>query len=203
MPAYFSLTFELNKSHNAMKDFYENLIYAGLVFQSGYCGFENERFEDIITWNQNKLDENFELGYTEHHSHDYRQMLFHYVDFSEVRVFVMNDRTERTFSFDVIIPESDLLNYTKDNEGRYSVQRNFERMERLKSVAKKMWVNSSVLAIQTGWECSDIPPSAEDIARGIQPQTEPFCIIQAVSVVKDQDHIYEYIQRNGVLIEEA
>lgn len=202
MPAYFSLTFEMYKSKDAISAFCETLIHSGLVFKSGYWGFENDTFDDIIIWNQKKLNENFQLGYTEHHSHDYKQMLFDFFDFSEVRLFVMNNRKERTFSFELIVPEDDLLDYTEENEGKYSVQRKTERMERLKSVAKRMWVGTAALAIQTGWEASDIPPSAEKIAKGIKPQIEPFCIIDSSSLVKESFLIYEYIERSGVLIED-
>lgn len=202
MPAYFSLAFELNKSQDVIRTFCENLIHSGLVFKSGYWGFENDSFEDIIAWNQNKLDKNFQLGYTEHHSHDYKQMLFDYFDFSEVRLFVMNNRKKRTFCFELIVPEDDLLDYIEDNEGKYFVQRNFERMEQLKSVAKRMWVSTDILAIQTGWEGSDFPPSVEKIAGGIEPQIEPFCIINSSLFDTEQDLVYEYVERSGVLIED-
>lgn len=202
MPAYFSLAFELNKSQDVIRTFCENLIHSGLVFKSGYWGFENDSFEDIITWNQNKLDKNFQLGYAEHHSHDYMQMLFDYFDFSEVRLFVMNNRKKHTFCFELIVPEDDLLDYIEDNEGKYFVQRNFERMEQLKSVAKRMWVSTDILAIQTGWEGSDFPPSVEKIAGGIEPQIEPFCIINSSLFETEQDLVYEYVERSGVLIED-
>lgn len=202
MPAYFSLTFELNKSQDVIRTFCENLIHSGLVFKCGYWGFENDSFEDIITWNQNKLDKNFQLGYTEHHSHDYKQMLFDYFDFSEVRLFVMNNRKKRTFCFELIVPEDDLLDYLEESEGKYFMQRRPERMEQLKSVAKKMWVGTDILAIQTGWEGSEFPPAAEKIARGIKPQIEPFCIINSSSFEKEQDLVYEYMERSGVLIED-
>lgn len=107
MPAYFSLTFELNKSRNAVGAFCETLVHSGPVFKSGYWGFENDSFAGIIAWNQKKLDEDFELGYTEHHSYDYKQMLFDYADFSEVRLFIMNQRRKPVFSFALIVPEYD------------------------------------------------------------------------------------------------
>lgn len=202
MPAYFSLTFEMYKSKDAISAFCETLIHSGFVFKSGYWGFENDSFDDIIVWNQNKLDENFEIRFTEHHSHDYKQMLFDLFDFTEVRLFVMNNRKKRTFSFVLIVPEDDLLDYTEENEGKYSVRRNTERMEQLKSVSKKMWVGTDTLAIQTGWEESDIPPSAGEIAEGIKPQIEPFCIINSSSFEKEPALVYEYIERGGVLIED-
>ena len=171
MPAYFSLTFELNKNHHAIRDFCETLIRSGLVFKSGYWGFENDSFEDIF-------------------------------DFSEVRLFVMNNRKKRTFTFELIVPESDLLICTEEKEGKYSVQLKSERMEQLKSVAKKIWVGTAALAIQTGWELSDLPPLAEKIARGMKPQTEPFCIINSSSLEKEPILVYEYMERSGVLMED-
>ena len=92
MPAYFSLTFELKKTHDAIGAFCRALIHSGLTFKSGYWGFENDSFEDMIQWNQKKLDENFELGEKEHHSHDYKQFVFDYFDFSEFILFIMNNR---------------------------------------------------------------------------------------------------------------
>ena len=201
MPAYFSLTFELNKTHHAIGDFCETFICSGLTFKSGYRGFENDSFEDIMKWNQNKLDENFELGETEHHSHDYKQLLFDYFDFSEVRVFVMNNRKEPTFTFELIVPEYDLIEYVGKENGKYSVQIKTERMEQLKSLAKNVWIHSSVLAIQTSWECSSYPPLAKEIAAGIRPQAEPFCILNSSSLKNETDFVLENIERNGVIIQ--
>ena len=202
MPAYFSLTFELNKAHDAIGAFCETLIHSGLIFKSGYWGFEKDSFEDIIQWNQKKLDENFELEETEHHSHDYKQFVFDYFDFSEVRLFIMNNRKEPTFTFELIVPEDDLREYAEKENGKYSVQRNTKRMEQLKSLAKNIWIHSSVLAIQTSWECSSRPPVAEKIAAGMEPQAEPFCIFNASSLKNETNFIFENLERNGVLIED-
>lgn len=128
MPAYFSITFELNKGRDAIDSFCKTLIHSGLVFKSGYWGFEND--------------------------------------------------------------------------GTYSVGQKTERMEQLISVAKKMWVGTDILAVQTGWEDSAIPPSAGEIAKGVTPQAEPFCIINSSSFKKELALTYKYIERNGVLIED-
>lgn len=202
MPTYFSITFELNKGQGAVGSFCKALIHSGPVFRSGYWGFENDSFDDIITWNQDKLNKNFQLGYTEHYSHDYKQMLFDYFNFSEVRLFVMNNKKKHTFSFELIVPEYDLLDYIEERDGTYSVEQKTERMEQLISVAKKMWIGTDILAVQTGWEHSNVPPSAGKIAKGIKPQTEPFCIINSSSFKKEPALTYEYIERNGVLIKD-
>ncbi|MDD3403592.1 MAG: hypothetical protein PHQ72_09585 [Hespellia sp.] len=197
MPAYFSLTFELSKSKIAVANFCRALINSGLTFESGYWGFENDSFEDIIKWNQSHLDNNFKLGFTEHHSHDYKQMLFNYCNFSEVRVFVMNNEKGATFNFELIVPEDDLLNYPENN----SIEHKTEKMEQLKSIAQKVWIATDVLAIQTGWEGSDIPPLASKIAEGVKPQIEPFCIIKFSSFIEQSTLSFKNIEKGGVLIE--
>ena len=163
MPAYFSLTFELNKSRNAVGAFCKTLIHCGPVFKSGYWGFEDDS-----------------------------------------RLFIMNHRRTPVFSFELIVPEGNLWVYTEENRAACSVQGKLERMELLKSVAKKMWAGTDLLAIQTGWGLSDVSPSAGEIAGGTKPQTEPFCIIPSSSFLfeKDAAFAYEYMERNGVFIED-
>ena len=58
---------------------------AGMKFQSGYWGFEEDSLEEATEWNQRKLEEDFNLGFTEHHSHDYKQVIYKFGGYSEVR----------------------------------------------------------------------------------------------------------------------
>lgn len=201
MPAYFTIIFELNKSKTVIKDFCNALLDAGLVFKSGYCGFENDSFDDIVAWNQNKLDNNFQLGYTEHYSHDFKQMLFDFSDFSEVRLFVMNDKKSSTFDFHLIMPEDDFVEWEK-SKGGYIPHNKTEKMDLLKVIAKFMWNSLEILALQTAWECSDYPPKAKNISCKTRPQTEPFCIIKKSSIVDKLGLPFEEIGRNSVLIED-
>lgn len=200
MPAYFSVTFELNKSKTAVRDFCTALIDAGFIFKSGFWGFEKDSFEDIIVWNQTKLDENFQLGCAEHHSHDFKQMLFDFADFSEVRLYITNDKKTSTFNFHLIIPEKDLVELPRQKE--QSPYHKTEKMELLKILAKHMWKNTEILAIQTEWEYSDSTPKAKNISKKIKPQAEPFCIIKNSPIVKKLSLLFEKVERNGVLIEE-
>lgn len=126
-------------------------------------------------------------------------MLFEFLDFTEVRLFVINNKNSNTFHYILIIPEDDILELTLiDN--KYKISKNFEKMNILKDLAKQIWINNKdVLAIQTGWECSDFPPKAEIILKDGKPQCEPFCIIQNQNI--SNDYNYEIIGRNGVLIE--
>ena len=200
MPAYFSVRFELSKGPTAIHDIYDALVRSGLSFKNGYWGCENETFEEIKRWNQEKLDADFELGYTEHHSHDFKQMQFELDDYSEVRVFVLNIKTEATFSILLIIPEEDFLEYEKNGE-KYTVIRLHEKMERIIEFAKRVWIDSDVLTIQTEWECSeDRPTKHADLDDSCPPQTEPFSIIPRNKFSTKWNFANEEIDRDGILL---
>jgi hypothetical protein len=68
--------------------------------------------EEIIEWNQQKLDEDFELGYDQDVSHDYRQILLAGHPFSECRAYIMNGR--RSLAFNCIVPESEISSHDCD-----------------------------------------------------------------------------------------
>lgn len=201
MPAYFSISFELKKGPNAIIEFFYALNQTGLKFKSGFWGFENDSFDDIVKWNQSKLDDDFILGFTEHYSHGYKQMLFHYSDFSEVRLFIMNNVRESTFLAHLIVPEDDLVEYVEEN-GQYVANKMQERMEHLKQLAKTIWTVSSALTIQTAWECSDAPVKYDKISPNCPPQTEPFSIISSKKCFKQWDIKKKYIERDGVFLEQ-
>ena len=201
MPAYFSIIFELNKSKTAIKDFCASLIGAGLIFKSSYLEFENNSFDDIVAWNQNEFNNDFQLGYTEHDSHGFKQMLFDFSDFSEVRLHIMNVKKASTFEFQLIIPEDDFVEWIKTN-GEYIPHNKIEKMNLLKAVAKILWNSIEILAIQTAWECSDYPPKAKHISSKTKPQIEPFCIIKESSIIDKLGLPFEKVGQNGVLIED-
>ena len=175
MPAYFSICFECEKKKiykDLVHDFCQGLLENGFAFLSGYWGYEEDSLADIITWNQRKLEENFQLDRAEHHSHGYKQLLFSYGDFSEVRLFLLNFREEERFSFVVIIPEDELISWKKgvpDYDGA--------KIDRLVQVCERMWQQPYVGAIQTELELSDPVPQAEEIRDGAAPGVEPFAIL--------------------------
>ena len=94
MPAYFnmSLVFERKDIYPEFtRDVNDLLQKAGLKFKSGYYDEKKYSLEEISSWNQKHLENNFQLGFTEDCSHDYKQMLFEYGGVSEVRGFWMNN----------------------------------------------------------------------------------------------------------------
>lgn len=175
MPAYFSVRFVCEKKNiypDLVKDFCESLLAGGFAFLSGYWGSEEDSFADIIAWNQKKLEENYELGFTEHYSHGYKQMLFDYGGYSEVRMFVSNDRDEDVFSFDVIIPEDELIDWNGGAPGY-----NSEKIAGLERFCQKIWMQAYISTVQTELELSDPAPTAEEIRAGAVPGAEPFAIL--------------------------
>lgn len=113
MPAYFNLSVQFRRDElypTLVKDFYTMLREAGMKFLSGYWGFEEDSLEETIEWNQRKLEEDFNLGFTEHHMHDYKQVVYSFGSYSEVRGFWMNNYPDDgEFTHEIIIPESDVL----------------------------------------------------------------------------------------------
>ena len=113
MPAYFNISLQFKREDiydNFMNDFYTALNIAGLKFLHG-CGCDNEiSQQQIVEWNQHKIEQNFALGFTEHCSHDYKQSYFDFGEYTEVRGFWLNNYPEYDmFCYEIIIPESDVL----------------------------------------------------------------------------------------------
>lgn len=210
MPAYFEVTFEVPKGPNVIYEFYHVLMQSGLTFKSGFWGFEEDALEDILNWNQKKMDADFEIGFEEHHSHDYKQIQFEFGDFSEARVFILNTKNAPSFSVLLIVPEDDLIKYEK-NDDKYNVIRNTEKMSSIMELVKKVWTDYNVLSIQTGWECSDCPPKYAELSEDRLPQIEPFAIIPRNCVSetylraqqKDSEQLdikVDDLERDGILL---
>lgn len=209
MPAYFSIGFELNKSKTVINDFCNTLIKSGLVFKSGYWMFENDSFDDIIAWNQEKLDNNFQLGDAEDFSHDYKQILFDFADFSEVRLYLINNQKYSTVHFYLIIPEDDFFSYgdkdlstQKIIDNRVVPKRLYQKMDLVKDFVVKIWENSSSLAIQTGWETSNLPALLKEIEEGVPPLCEPLCIMPRNLMNDSWNLDGKNIAKDGILLED-
>lgn len=67
MPAYFNLSVQFRRDDlypAFVKAYYTMLDEAGMKFQSGYWGFDEDSLEETIKWSQRKLVEDFNLGFT-------------------------------------------------------------------------------------------------------------------------------------------
>lgn len=180
MPAYFNISVQFRRDElypTLVKDFYTLLDEAGMKFLSGYWGFEEDSLEETIKWNQRKLEENFNLGFTEHHMYDYKQMVYSFGSYSEVRGFWMNNYPDdEEFTHEIIIPESDVL------AEEYLVQFKIEKIEELMELSKRIWQFPPIKAIQTGLEGNDASVSLVKLAGGRYPNIWPFAIVEETEV---------------------
>lgn len=201
MPAYFSIIIDIkkeNKYDGIFADFVEVLKKNGFVFKSGFWGFENQPLEEIISWNEERLKEDFELGLDEHYSHGYRQICWDYHDFSEVRSYILNNRDRNHFSINIIIPENDFIAYEKGKE----IYDN-EIVRDLFELAVDIWEWGYVETIQTELELSDPPAMLESVENGEGPLVEPFAIIplKYYSDLFGEKYRKQIIGRDGILLQ--
>ncbi len=171
------------------------LIDCGLTYKSGYWRSGDDSLEDIIVWNRQQLERNFSLGYTEHYSGGYKQMLFDWEGFSEVRLFINNEAEDDFFSFSLIVPESDLMSCGDDES--VSEQK---KIEQLQELALGMWSRENLSCIQTRWECSFGAREPGEIERGKAPSTEPFSIIPAGVYKESWGYAVGKTERKGLLL---
>ena len=201
MPAYYSISISIKKKNKydcLFEDFINILKSKGFVYKSGFWGFEDNTLDEIISWNTDKLNSDFELGDDENYLHDYKQICWNYQSFSEVRLFIFNIQKKDSFSFNIIIPEDDFIKF-KRGTAKYDPQ----VISVLKQLACDIWQWEYVDAIQTSLELSDGDVSFDKIEKGELPSAEPFAIIPAVFWNGSDDREYNVtaIQRGGALIE--
>jgi len=178
MPAYFSLIVSVKKeklTDNLFGDFVSLLTDSGFKYVGGLRDYENAPLSDIIDWNTDLLSKDFELGYSEDVSADYRQIVWKYRRFSSVRLFISNTKEDDYFTLNLIIPESEVTKFNWDSGRpffRCSVTQG------LKNLAVKIYESGIAETIQTGLE-EDEEVSPSDIQSGEMPSVNPFAIIPA------------------------
>ena len=120
MPAYFEMSLQFRREDlypGFIADFDAALDRAGVKFDSGCWKDRGLSQGEIAAWNQKKLDGDFVLGYTTHCSNDYKQTLYSFGGYEEVRGYWMNQYpAEGAFTYLMIIPESEVV-----DEGNYTI----------------------------------------------------------------------------------
>ncbi len=202
MPAYFSIDVSIRKKdmyEGIYADFIELLQEEGLKFAGGYMEFMDESLEEIISWNEKKLMEDFVIGDDEHYSHDYRQACFDYRGFSEVRMFILNVTEDDEFNFIIAIPEDELIQL---KDGKFSYKPDI--MADIKQLIIKIWDLESVAAIQTTLELSGETTSVNDLEKGKSPMIVPFAIIPEMCMNADPGEgiSVTHIAGDGILLED-
>ena len=202
MPAYFTIDFQYKKSDikdNTVRDFFGNLLTCGLVYKGGYWKSQNDTLNEILLWNQQKLEEDYVLGYKEHVGNGFKQMLFQFYSFSEVRLIINNSSSHDSFSFYLIIPEDDFLEYG-ERKGTRQIIRLQNKMDIIEKLALQMWKIGYMSCIQTSWECSGCATDIHDIAKGIEPLIEPFAIVSEELFKKGWKCEFKKVDRNGIVL---
>ena len=98
MPAYFEMSLQFQREDlypGFIADFDAALERSGLRFLSGCWEDRGLSQREIAAWNQKKLEKDFCLGPTTHRSRDYKQTLYRFGDYSEVRGFWMNQYPDK------------------------------------------------------------------------------------------------------------
>lgn len=147
MSTYYSLVFTYDRktlTHSSVAKFYNALISAGAGFKGGVYEGSNLTLSEIININSKKLLENYELGYDEDGTNDYKQALFAIEGFSYARVFIMNnDPKEGEYYFHLIVNENEVMStgtrihYKKDS------------IDRLLTLAKSVMKATKALLVRT------------------------------------------------------
>lgn len=199
MSAYFSLSIELPASPNAVRHFFSALQKNGAIFKCGFLDAQNDSYDELIQWNQRYM-EGKETGYDKKTKRScIKQLLFDFDEFSEFRAY-LSPISDESFCVDIIVPEEDLYEYN-DLGGSSPIHKKHELMDVIKNLALDIWRDTPSTAIQTAWECSDVPPYLQEIQKNTPPMAEPFCIIPA-SLYKEAWKMPAVpTEKDGVLIE--
>jgi hypothetical protein len=186
VPAYYSVGFQYEREA-VRATFLRNLYSAMLRGRFAYGGVlawgcrGDLTLDEVINWNQERLDRDFELGYTEDVSNDYRQVLLCHTQYSECRVIVLNG-SRLIF---VIVPEADVFEIggpfpvelsAEDAEGLAEYARP-EQVEPLKQLALAVWQSGLVVSVQTCGELS-APTDYAPLKEGESPSMLPFAIVE-------------------------
>ena len=198
MPAYFSLSVEFSRyelDFDTLKALKAYLDHAGLKFKSGVKESEKDSIEEINDYNQKKLEDNYVLGYTDDRTEDYKQALYEYGGFSEVRGFFVNGSpTEKEYEYILVIPEEEVRN----DDGTYKA----DAVQKLKELVTKLWLMPQIRSIQTGLESTEGIIPENDIKAGTAPSAHPFAVVsqKMFTALNKDDYESEQINAGGVII---
>jgi hypothetical protein len=179
MPAYYTVGLQYDRAA-VRPDFLRNLYATMMHGDFNYGGVlpwgcrGNLTLHEVIRWNQERLDRDFELGFTEDVSNDYRQVLLHHPQYSECRLI------------HIIVPEADVFDiggplpaelYPADAEELTGHTRP-EQVEPLKQLALAVWQSGLVNSVQTYGELGAATGYAS-LREGEAPSMLPFAIVEA------------------------
>lgn len=205
MPGYFSIVIQIkkdNKYNGLISDLTDALVSNGFIYDRPDYDCGDNSLSDVIEYNNAKLKDDFELGYDEHFSHDFRQIYWKFCSFSVVRQFYYNEKDMDWFESHIIIPEHDFIHYIESANGHPAFEP--QAITALKSLAEALWRLSFIEAIQTELELTDGATTLRGLESGECPCAFPFAIIRSEYLNENHKHIFSKItsiDRNGLLLE--
>jgi hypothetical protein len=170
MPAYFELAFSFRYSDlhvNFVKQVYDTIFQNGFLYKDSYLD-PGISLDEIIAWNQNKLEKKFKLGLKQTLRQGYHQILLQREGYTELRLFWMYSNEE--ISLFLITPESDIL----DANFKFISSKFTPFIE----LAKVMWDKTDVITIQTALEIDGGVTDLKGIVSSKElPFVRPFAIL--------------------------
>ena len=199
MPAYFSLVLSIKKKENnkrLFKEFVRLLEKSGFKFKSGFMDCHADTLKDIIKINTEKLFVDFELPEDEHYTQGYRQSVWEFGGFSEVRMFIQNYREDDYFTFNIIVPEDEVYDFKGEPYYKKAA------VAALKALALSIWKRKYVMAVQTCLE-GDFETAPDMISEDEKPSVKPFAIVPSsyLKGERSDSFLYTNVRRKGILIE--
>ena len=164
MPAYTSIDFEFDKpvGNDFVRRFYTAFLNDDIRFSRALAwGSEpDQTLEDIIAWNQHKLDMNFIPGMDTHIRHYSRQICLTVPPFSECRLIISN--YENWLKVWCIIPETEI---------------SAANCKVIEDAALRTWSEFDVKIVESYGELEGAVGAAK-VAKGVQPAARLFAIVR-------------------------
>lgn len=198
MPPYFSVYYSF--PYSSVSGQFVNKVYSVFFnyypFKSGYWESEKNSLDEITNWNSDLLSRKFELGFDQHVMHDYKQILLASKNHRELRLFWNYQDDE--VQLHMIVPEHEVLLEYK------SWRFNGDRIINFINLSVDLWENQKLNVIQTYHEL-DAPETLSNVFNGLQPKTNPFCIVNDATFSKLEKQLESnsyHIKnlKNGVMV---
>jgi hypothetical protein len=209
MPPYYEVFMTLEEfspqRHLPLSPLYQALLIGDFRFGGIFPtkdtrngGDYRKEWSSIARWNQERLDKNFKLSWTQNSRKGYQQFLLLHPFYNHCRVITSSKYIS------VIVPEFEItLPNFRWYEGIESL--NVEQIRPLKSLSLSVWETGLVTSIQTSPENGGYTPY-KSLLEGKLPFVCPFAVLDKICVQHNQQFdLRQKIMRQeistGILLE--
>lgn len=197
MPPFFSIDIELkndNQTESYFVDVYNLLFNSGFTYKNVMeWGFEGEmNYPEVLSWNIDRLQKGFRLGFKDHISKGYRQFFMSNPKFNYIRVITSFYGYPK---ISIIIPEVEI-------HDDYFVYKK-EALDYLIEYCHKLWNSNLIRTIQAHSENGGLI-DCERMESGEKPCAFPFAFIEEASFNANTLKDFELKSiKNGFFIKRA